>query len=108
MTYHRKSQRQRAKASSLANSRLRDHIAQTDADCPDAIKFHSYPKPHGRMEAHRLYLYSSLPLQPREERDWRTKGGLRIVGGYESLSALAGMARMSLQELGREYGARTN
>lgn len=108
MTYHRKSQCQRTKAASLANSRLRAHIAQTDADQLSALAFHSFPKPYGRMEVHRLYLYSGLPLQSREERDWRTKGGVRIVGGYESLSALAGMARMSLQELGREYGARTN
>jgi hypothetical protein len=59
-----------------------------------------------KIEAHRLYLYSNLPLQQAvEDHRLRTRNGFNLAG-FDTAEALAQICDLTLGEMSRKYAAR--
>jgi len=91
-------QRQRHKQAALANSKLAKSIKALGETALFVGKH--------KIEVHRLYLYSNLPLQEAvEDHRLRTKNGFNLRD-FDTVAALARISNLTLGEMSRKYAAR--
>ena len=92
-------QSQRHKQATITNGKLAKSIKDS-RETPFAVLKH-------KIEVHRLYLYSNLPLQEGvEDYRLRTRNGLNLRD-MGTVQALARFADLSLGEMSRKYAARS-
>jgi hypothetical protein len=90
--------RQRTKQAKLANAKLAKRV-KADGETPLAVMRH-------KIEVHRLFLYSNLPLQEGvEDHRLRTRNGFNLRG-MATVQGLARIADLTIGEMSRKYAAR--